>query len=218
MKRINSAGDMAAIVEKYGFLPFFQSGIPGFSVEEMASPSVWFPPKGEGVWEWKDPVMRMTGCAYGKFFRSHPGFISSELFPVLAAYRRDGYDMEGMINDGLMSHGERVVYSILEETESESSTFLRLKSKMAKSSFEKAVSDLQMRTFVMVSGFEYSLTKDGRPYGWGKARYALPETVYPGFEESIDRYTPEEAHKILMERMKKNFPDAEEALIQRFIG
>ena len=58
-------------------------------------------------------------------------------------------------------------------------------------------SRLQMRTFMMISGFEYHLTKDGRPYGWGTARYALPEAIYPGFEESIDEWKSEEARKML---------------------
>ena len=33
---IRNSNDMKEIVEEYGFLPFFSSAIPGFSVEEMA--------------------------------------------------------------------------------------------------------------------------------------------------------------------------------------
>ena len=104
--RIKTEKDIEKAVEEYGFLPFFRSVIPGLSLEEMADSSVWFPEKGEGVWEWKDPVIASTGCAYGKFFLAHPGFVSKELFMILASYRRDGYDIEGMINDGLLSHNE----------------------------------------------------------------------------------------------------------------
>ena len=115
MMTIRSEKDIVKAVRHYGFLPFFKSAIPGLSVEEMADSSVWFPPKGEGVWEWKDPVIKETGAAYGKFFLSRPGFVSSELFPVLAAYRRDGYDVEGMIN--ISSTESKYVEIIIRHTE-----------------------------------------------------------------------------------------------------
>ena len=78
--------DIEDIVQEYGFLPFFTSAIPGFSIEEMADRKVWFPPQGEGVWEWKDPVIRGTGAAYGRFILSRPGFASPEFFGMLASY------------------------------------------------------------------------------------------------------------------------------------
>lgn len=218
MMTIRSEKDIVKAVRHYGFLPFFKSAIPGLSVEEMADSSVWFPPKGEGVWEWKDPVIKETGAAYGKFFLSRPGFVSSELFPVLAAYRRDGYDVEGMINDGLLSHNERRIYEILSETGSERSTYLRLKANMSKSSFDTQSTGLQMKTFMMISSFEYSIAKDGHPYGWGIARYALPETVYENFEEKVDEYKPEEAYSILFRHLESLFPETEKYVIRRFLS
>ena len=209
---------MEEIVEKYGFLPFFRSAIPGFSVEEMAESSVWFPPEGEGVWEWKEPVIEATGCAYGKFFLSRPSFVSRKLFPLLSAYRRDGYDFEGLVNDGLATHSERVIYSILEETGSETSTFLRYKANMSKSAFDSSNTRLQMRTFMMISGFDYRLTKDGRPYGWGIARYALPENIYPDLETTLDSLRPEEAHEMLMKHLSHTFPETDSSALRRLIG
>ena len=215
---IRNSNDMKEIVEEYGFLPFFSSAIPGFSVEEMALSSLWFPPKGEGVWEWKSDVIHSTGCAYGKFILSRPAFISKDLFITLAAYRRDGYDFEGMVNDGLVTHSERILYSILEETGSETSTFLRLKARMSKSAFDSSNTRLQMHTFMMISDFEYKLTKEGKPYGWGIARYALPEEIYPNFEEKTDVYKPEEARKLLLQHLRNKFPEADETALLRVIG
>ena len=157
--RIKTEKDIEKAVEEYGFLPFFRSVIPGLSLEEMADPSVWFPEKGEGVWEWKDPVIASTGCAYGKFFLAHPGFVSKDLFMILAAYRRDGYDIEGMINDGLLSHNEVNLYNILAETGSERGAYLRAKANMSKSSFDKYNTRLQMKTFMMISGFEFGIAR-----------------------------------------------------------
>lgn len=218
IQKIRKKEDIISIVEEFGFLPFFRSAIPGFSVEELVDSSVWFPPKGEGVWEWKEPVIEATGAAYGKFFLSRSGFVSKELFPVLSAYRRDGYDFEGMINDGLVTHGERQIYSILEETGNEISTFLRYKARMSKSTFDSSNTRLQMKTFMMISGFEYKMTKSGKPFGWGIARYALPETIYPGFEEKIDSMKPEEARKKLLDHLKSRFPETEDRILLKLVN
>lgn len=216
--RIKMEKDIEKAVEEYGFLPFFRSVIPGLSLEEMADPSVWFPEKGEGVWEWKDPVIASTGCAYGKFFLAHPGFVSKDLFMILAAYRRDGYDIEGMINDGLLSHNEVNLYNILAETGSERGAYLRAKANMSKSSFDKYNTRLQMKTFMMISGFEFGIAKDGHRYGWGVARYAIPEAVYENFEESIDKWKPKEAYSILFRHLKSLLPAADDSDITRFLG
>ncbi|MBO8437107.1 MAG: hypothetical protein IAA97_09030 [Spirochaetes bacterium] len=215
---IKTQEDIISIVEEFGFLPFFHSAIPGFSIEECADPTVWFPPKGEGVWEWKEPVIEATGAAYGKFFLSRPCFVSKELFTILSAYRRDGYDFEGMTNDGLVTRSEKTIYSILEETGNEISTVLRYKTNMSKSTFDTSNTRLQMKTFIMISGFEYRIAKNGKPFGWGIARYALPEAIYPDFEKQIDRLHPKEAKKLLLEPFKTRFPETEESILMHLIG
>ncbi len=210
--------DIEYIVQEYGFLPFFTSAIPGFSIEEMADRKVWFPPHGEGVWEWKDPVIAGTGAAYGRFFLSRPGFASREFFMKLSAYRRDGYDFEGMVNDGLVTRNERTIHAILEEAGTSSSVFLRQRAGMSKSVFDSTITRLQMRTFMMVSGFGYNLTKDGRPYGWGIARYALPEAVYEELEDTLNALEPADAKDRLLADLRRHFPDADDDALLRTIG
>lgn len=63
--KIYSASDLSRLVQEYGFLPLFKNQIPGFSVEEHTPPELWFADGVEGPWEWKGPVIRETGCAYG---------------------------------------------------------------------------------------------------------------------------------------------------------
>ena len=43
--------------------------------------------------------------------------------------------------------------------------------------FDTAITRLQMQTYVTVHSFEYSKDKHGKPYGWGVARFAVPEDV-----------------------------------------
>ncbi|MBQ4245228.1 MAG: hypothetical protein II702_09965, partial [Clostridia bacterium] len=90
---IETKQDLIDAVNDYGFVPLFRNSVPGFSVEEHVSRRAWFSSE-EGVWEWKGPVIRETGCAYGKFFENKAVFVSRECFPDLANYRRDGYDFD----------------------------------------------------------------------------------------------------------------------------
>ena len=88
MTEIRSAGDMEALVQQWGFLPFFKNEIEGFSIEEHTPPEWWFGDsdggEGWGPWDWKGPVARTGSCAYGKFFRKKAGFISLEWFADFA--------------------------------------------------------------------------------------------------------------------------------------
>jgi len=72
--KISTKEDLKNAVEEFGFLPYFANSIPGFSIEEHASPAIWFTDE-PGAWEWKGPVIRETGCAYGKFFENKAAFI-----------------------------------------------------------------------------------------------------------------------------------------------
>lgn len=62
---IRKKENLIAAVNEFGFLPFFKNSIPGFSIEEHIEPQIWFTDE-EGPWEWKGPVIRELGCAYGK--------------------------------------------------------------------------------------------------------------------------------------------------------
>ena len=108
---IKTQKDLEKAVEAYGILPLFRNAIPGFSVEEHTVPEAWFSGE-EGVWEWKGPVIRNTGCAYGKFFGNKAVFISMDWFPDFANYRRDGYDFDARFEDGLASYKDRTLYKL----------------------------------------------------------------------------------------------------------
>ena len=216
---IRSREELCQAVTEYGFLPFFRSVIHGLSLEDMADSSIWFPPDGMGAWDWKEDVIRMTGGAYGSFFCGSPGFVSRDMVFPLLSYRRNGYDFEGFSNDGHAKKNERLVYGILEETGEENSAFLKAKSGLSDSSFSEAMKGLQMNGFAIVSGFDYRLTKDGRKYGWGITRYALPEAVFGEDAESmIDRNSPEEALMLMKDHLEKLFPEEPEHHIDTFLG
>ena len=63
--KIKSKADLIGAINEYGFIPFFENSIDGFSIEEHISPECWWhSDTGEwSAWEWKGPVIRETGCA-----------------------------------------------------------------------------------------------------------------------------------------------------------
>ena len=91
---VRTRQDLIDAVQEYGIVPYFSTSIPGFSLEEHCPPAVLFSDTGEDTWAWKGPVIRATGCAYGKFFEKKSAYVSREVFLDLANYRRDGYDFD----------------------------------------------------------------------------------------------------------------------------
>lgn len=198
---IQSCSDLAALVQKWGFLPLLKNRIPGFSVEEHTPPELWFAEGVDGPWEWKGPVIRGTGCAYGKFFGGKAGFISAQWYPDFANWRRDGYDYDARYEDGLASYRDKKVYDVLAEHTSLLSRSLREQVGIAKrGELDAIISRLQMQGYVVTVDFVYPTGKDGRPYSWGLAQYATPEQHFgEAFTKKVYARKPQES-KMRMER------------------
>ena len=111
---IRSKNDIIKAIEEFGFLPYFRNSVEGFSIEEHIKPEYWFGGI-EGAWEWKGPVIREMGCAYGKFFENKAVYVSREWFADLANYRRDGYDFDARYEDGLARRTDKFLYDLLSE-------------------------------------------------------------------------------------------------------
>ena len=202
MRMIQSAEDIIALTEEFGFLPFFKNGIAGFSIEEMTLPELWFG-EVDGPWEWKGPAARSGKCLYGKFFAGKAGFISLEWFPDFANYRRDGFDFDSRFECGMSSYKDRNVYDTI-------SRYGNILSKKLKSmcgyfrggekGFDGVITRLQMQTYVCISDFEYMIDKHGKTYGWGVARYSTPEELY-GYDAITSAYKrePAESREMIVE-------------------
>ena len=220
---IRTKKDLEEAVEEYGFLPLFANSVPGFSVEEHAVPEVWY---SEGssdwpVWDWKGPVIRECGCAYGKFLEKKSVFISREWFPDFANWRRDGYDFDARWDDGLASYADRDLYGLLEANAPIVSTALKKLGdyrKGGRSGFETSMTRLQAQGYVLISDFVYAKAKDGREYGWGLAQYSTPERFFgPSFRENVYSRTPEESYARILAHLREILPLAEEGQLKRLL-
>lgn len=224
---IHAEKDMEQLVLEWGLLPFFKNEIPGFSIEEHTPPEWWFGDsdggEGWGPWDWKGPVARTGACAYGKFFWKKAGFVSLELLPDFCNLRRDGYDFDARFDDELASYKDKEIYDAIEKHGSLQTGQLKklcgYAGKDGKKGFETVITRLQMQTYISVADFDYATDRHGVPYGWGIARYALPESIF-GRDAVTAAYsrTPEASRQRLLEHLKKRLPHAGEKQLIKLLN
>ncbi len=220
---IRTKQDLLDAIETFGFLPFFAGSIPGFSIEEHAVRDVWYTaPDGEWkVWDWKGPVIREAGCAYGKFFENRAVFISRDWFPDFANYRRDGYDFDARYDDGLASYRDKELFDLLNAQAPVLSKTLKAMGNYGKDGrkgFDTILTRLQAQCYVVTSDFVYATDRAGRPYGWGTAEYSTPEAFFgESFTARVYQRSPEESYRRIYEHLRALFPDAEEKQLRKIL-
>lgn len=221
---INSKNDLISAVSRLGFLPFFSNSIEGFSIEEHISPECWYN-SSDGAWsawEWKGPVIRETGCAYGKFFEKKACYISPEWFPNFANFRRDGYDFDARYDDGLANYRDKELYELLDQNAPVISKRLKQLGNYKKGGnkgFDTIITRLQSQCYAVISDFVYMKDRFGNPYGWGVAEYSTPERFMgEAFTQAVYNRTPEESFELILSHFKKLFPDEDENKLRKFIG
>lgn len=217
---IRSKNDLVNAVRKFGFVPLFAGSIKGFSVEEHVSPDCWFS-GSDGVWEWKGPVIRETGCAYGKFFENRAVFISREWYLDFANYRRDGYDFDSRCDEGLVYYRDKEIYDLIDENApvlSKKLKYLGNYGKNGKKGFDTSVNRLQNQCYILISDFVYETAKNGNTFGWGVAQYSTPEK-YMGeyFTSNVYARTSEESYERILRHLKTLLPSTDELSLRKIL-
>ena len=220
---IRTKNDLTEAIARYGFVPLFSNAVKGFSIEENVSPDAWYT-SGSGeweVWDWKGPVIRETGCAYGKFFENKAVFVSREWFYDLANYRRDGYDFDARYDDGLAPLKDKELYDLVEANAPALSKHLKALGdyrKGGRKGFEPVVTKLQRQCYVLISDFVYERDSKGNTYGWGIAEYSTPE-LFMGedFAQNVYKRKPEESFERLKAHLCALFPNEDPAKIEKIL-
>lgn len=219
---IRSPEELEQMVEECGFLPYFKCRIDGFSVEEYCDPSGWWSGDPQhDPWEWRSIVAERGRVAYGKLFENKAGFVSKKWYPVLAAYRRDGYDFDSRWDDGLATRREKMIMDVLEGGESIPAFQLKGLAGFGgdgEKGYESILTRLMMRTYVTVRGFRRRLNKRGEEYGWPVSVYSTPEALF-GRETVTAAYhlDAQEAFGKLAAQVHKFVPDADEKAVRRLL-
>lgn len=220
-KEIKSQADLEKLVQVYGFLPFFQNEIIGFSVEEHTPSRFWFSDTEDGPWQWKGPVASSGNCVYGKFFGGKAGFVSRDWFPDFANYRRDGYDFDARYDDELASTKDKRIYDTIIQHQSLLSKELKKicnYGKLGNKGFDTIITRLQMQTYVNISNFEYMVDKQGQTYGWGVARYSTPEEQFGALLlQDAYRRDPAESKERVLNHLRLLLPEADEEQLEKVL-
>ena len=220
---VRSKQDLLDAIETFGFLPFFAGSIPGFSLEEHVAPELWYSHTSDSwpVWEWKGPVIRESGCAYGKFLENKAVFISRKWFPDFANYRRDGYDFDARFDEGLASYRDRDLFDLIDQNAPVLTKQLKAIGnyrKGGKKGFDTLITRLQAQCYVLISDFVYAMDKTGKPYGWGIAEYSTPEKLFgAAFTDRVYRHEPAESYQKLFAHLQSLFPDTPDTVILKVL-
>ncbi|NLG24962.1 MAG: hypothetical protein GX558_06375, partial [Clostridiales bacterium] len=165
------------------------SGVQGgVSLHKWFGPGVrWHTGEDTDPWRWRIRVLTDRGdIAYGKVFLGNGGFITRRWYPLFVAVRRGGQCLDELYAGGLIGRDEAAIYRAIEDEGDIDAHALKRKlaiSREGNGRFEGALTRLQTRLLVTVSGEGRFLDKFGQPYGWAINRY---QTVERFFGPEID--------------------------------
>ncbi len=221
--RIRTWEELIGYIDEVGFLPLFANDVPGFSLEEHVSPDYWWTGiTEEDPWEWRVLIARSGKAAYGKFFEQKSGFISLRWFPVLANYRRDGYDFDARWEDELAKNREKKIMDRFEEQPEWIGMNLRRAAGFGKGgekNFSGIISALQMETYLVIKDFRYKINRWGGAYGMPVSVYTKPEDLW-GYDQVTAAYKedPAVSGQRVRKQLLKYWPEMTEKQLAKIIG
>ena len=213
--RVRTVEAAAALIRALGLLPLFSNGIPGFSLEERTPAADWWSDDpARDPWAWRQLLAREPDILYGKFFDKRAGFVSAECFPDFANWRRNGYDFDTRIDEGLAPHRERRLMAPFLTDGLPNGTALRSCAlreqagfgKGGEKNYEGVLTGLQMQTYLIIGDFRQRQNRLGKPYGWHLAVIRTPEAKL-GYDFVTSRYSeaPEASRERLLARLRNRF-------------
>ena len=218
--RIGSAAELMTLIDDIGFLPLLDSGIPGYSAEEIVDDDCRYVVFSDGgwdwpLWKWKGQIVTDMPCLYGKFFNKKAGFISKAWWADFCNYRRSKFlypsddTIEGTILDTLRTTGSLITRELR--------AACGFSGKGMRSKFDGYITRLEMATYIVTEDFVYPRDKHNREYGWGWSLLNTPEALY-GREACTCSRTAEASLQRLVGQLEKILPDATESQILRLVG
>lgn len=219
MEPIRNCPDLMDAIQHIGLVPLLDSGIRGFSADELVAPECRYVVTDEGwewpLWQWKGPIVTEGHFAYGKFFNGKAGFVTMDWWPDLCNYRRANYpepeeeSIEGVILEVLRVNGSMITRDLRNAC---GFTGAKMRSR-----FDSYVTRLQMACRVVTEDFVYPHDKHGRQYGWGWALLNTPEHLF-GIEACQCDRTPEESFARIMDHLRSLLPNASEKQLMKMMG
>ena len=218
--QIHSCPELMDYIQQVGFLPLLDSGIPGYSAEELVDADCRYVVLPDGgwdwpLWKWKGPIVTEGHCVYGKFFAGKAGFVSREWWPDLCHWRRSHAPVPaaGSIEEAILftlgEHGSLITRELR--------AACGFTGPKMRSRFDGYITRLQMQCRIVTEDFVYPLDKHNREYGWGWSLLTTPERLF-GREACQAPRSPEESFARLKTHLEALLPTASEKQILKLIG
>ena len=149
-------------------------------------------------------------------FSNRAGFVSRAWFPKFANYRRDGYDFDSRWEEGLETpRNQNIMEYVRMHPMSMTSD---IKKNVGKTGFEGALTDLQMKTYLVIRGFDRKKNRYQEPYGWSIGVMDTPENAF-GSEYTISAYNenPEKSFLDILAHIETVCPGIDKDALERII-
>jgi len=172
-------------------------------------------------WEWRMRVLEEeTDIAYSKLFFKTSGYITKPWYSYFLAARRGGKSFSELYETGSISYMSKRIYEVIlahgQVPLHELKLFCGIK-KEDSAKFDRALTELQMKMFITMSGRARKLNKYGLEYGWNSTVFCTVEEFWKIRNVSLDTYSFEEAYEAIKIQVLTLNPDAEPKTIHRFI-
>lgn len=217
---VHSCAELIQLIDEVGFMPLLDSGIHGFSAEEIVGEECrYYTDPEEGfvwqLWQWKGQIVTETGCLYGKIFNRKAGFVSREWIADLCNYRRNRYPSPapGTIEEAILESLRMAGPIITRELRSACG----FNGPRMRSKFDSYVTRLEMGTYIATQDFVYPRDKHDREYGWGWSLLNTPESMF-GKETLTCERTPDESFRRICDHLRHILPEAGDRQIMKLIG
>ena len=207
------------LIDEIGFLPLLDSGIYGYSAEDMVDYDCRYVMLPDGgwdwpLWKWKGSIITEGHCIYGKFFAGKAGFISEAWWPDFCNYRRSVHPRpeEGSIEDAILMTLQEKGSMITRELRAACGfTGTKMRSR-----FDGYVTRLQMACRIVTEDFVYPHDRHGHEYGWGWSLLTIPEQLY-GSAACRCEHTPDESFNRIIHHLHTICPHASDAQILKMV-
>jgi len=174
-------------------------------------------------WEWRIRVLdERSDIAYAKLFFKKSGFITKEWYPCFLAVRRGGLSFDEAYSDGTITHFAKRIYDAVSENGAMPTHIIKQTagfSKEDKSSFDKALTELQMKMYLTMCGRAQKTSMLGTNIAWASTVITTTESFFGEsvFDEAA-KISKETAFDKIKEQILKLNPTAQDKKISKFIS
>ncbi|HOP11273.1 MAG TPA: hypothetical protein PK629_07265 [Oscillospiraceae bacterium] len=185
------------------------------------SPIRWHTGKPDtDPWEWRMRVLaERNDVAYAKMFFGVGGFITKEWYPYFYAMRRslsfgEEYRRGTVTNAAKRIYDTINAYGLLAVHEIKRFGGF---GRDEKSTFERALIELQMQMAITACGQKQRQTKNNKPYGWPVTVFCTPEDFWAARGMTLADMDPVISEEKILEQIYHINPDAEKNNALKFI-